>query len=80
MGVTIFGFSIDNTNMEYGQQVKEFFENIRKCEKCNEKACKYIGTLDERLAKYRELREAAENKAVTDDRKMVSQNLFQVKT
>ena len=57
--------------MEYGQQVKEFFENLRKCDKCNSKDCKYIGTLEDRLTKYRELREADEKKAVTNDPKVL---------
>ena len=46
--------------MEFAKEAKVFFENIRKCEKCHRGDCKYLGSLDERLAKYRELREAKE--------------------
>ena len=56
--------------MEYAQQVSDFFENLRKCDKCNSRDCKYIGTIGERLEKYREIR----NKAIADDRKALHPN------
>ena len=46
--------------MDYTREVKESFENIRKCDKCHKGDRKYLGTLDERLAKYKQLREAKE--------------------
>jgi hypothetical protein len=50
--------------MEYAKQVSDFFENLRKCDRCNSKDCKYIGTIAERLEKYREIRK----KAIADDK------------
>ena len=52
--------------MEFAKEAKEFFENIRRCDKCHKGDCKYLGTLDERLAKYKELREAEEQKKKAD--------------
>ena len=55
--------------MDFARQAKEFFENIRRCDKCHKGDCEYLGTLDERLAKYRELREAEEQKKKNTNKK-----------
>ena len=46
--------------MDFAKEAKESLKNIRKCAKCHKGACEYSGTLEERLTKYKELREAKE--------------------
>jgi hypothetical protein len=47
----------------YVNNLNRFFNDIRKCPTptppctCHNGSCKYIGTLDERLQKYREMKE-----------------------
>lgn len=55
----LFDNDTDAERKEYFKEMNEFFNNLKKCDQphVHGGSCCYLGTIDERLAKYKEIRE-----------------------